>query len=93
MDEAGGVIAATREAKDEFSVKVATAWEQAFNKAQTLGTRKVALRTAMVLSTTSSTVYRVLRRLARLGLGGSMGSGRQLMSWIHDSDFCRAWSG
>ena len=34
--------------------------------------------------------YQVLERLARWGLGGRMGSGRQYMSWIHVDDFCRA---
>jgi NAD dependent epimerase/dehydratase family enzyme len=32
----------------------------------------------------------VLRRLARCGLGGSMGGGKQFVSWIHEDDFCRA---
>jgi hypothetical protein len=35
-------------------------------------------------------VFPVLRRLARCGLGGKMGSGRQFVSWIHEDDFCRA---
>jgi NAD dependent epimerase/dehydratase family enzyme len=35
-------------------------------------------------------VFRILRRLARFGLGGKMGSGRQYVSWIHEVDFCRA---
>jgi NAD dependent epimerase/dehydratase family enzyme len=35
-------------------------------------------------------VFPVLRRLARFGLGGKMGSGRQYVSWMHVEDFCRA---
>ena len=35
-------------------------------------------------------VFPVLRRLARFGLGGRMGSGRQYVSWIHLEDFLRA---
>lgn len=90
MDEVTGLIGGTPEAKDQFSVDVATAWEQAFEEADTPGTRKVVLRTAMVFSTQRGTVYRVLRRLVRLGLGGAMGGGRQWVSWIHEDDFCRA---
>jgi len=32
----------------------------------------------------------MLQRLVRLGLGGKMASGRQYVSWIHHTDFCRA---
>jgi NAD dependent epimerase/dehydratase family enzyme len=35
-------------------------------------------------------VYPVLRRLARFGLAGRMGSGRQYVSWLHEADFLRA---
>ncbi len=90
MDEATGVIGATCEAKDAFSIDVATAWERVFDEARTPATRKVAMRTAMVLGTEPGTVFRVLRRLARLGLGGTIAGGRQYMSWIHEHDFCRA---
>lgn len=90
MDEETGEIGATPEAKDAFSVEVARAWEQALEDADTPATRKVALRTAMVLGTGGNSVFPVLRRLARLGLGGGMGNGEQFVSWIHEHDFCRA---
>jgi len=90
MDEATGEIGATPEAKDAFSVEVACAWERAFEEAHTSGTRKVALRTAMVLGAGRNSVFPVLRRLARFGLGGRMASGKQFVSWIHEDDFCRA---
>src|SRR5690606_20344575 len=35
-------------------------------------------------------VFPVMRRMVRLGLGGTMGTGKQFMSWIHEADFCRA---
>lgn len=90
MDELTGTIAATPEAKDAFSIEVAQAWEQEFFAAATPGTRQVALRTAMVFSNTAGTVYRILRRLARWGLGGPMAGGQQYVSWMHERDFCRA---
>jgi uncharacterized protein (TIGR01777 family) len=89
MDETGE-IGATPEAKDAFSIEVATAWEQAFAEASTSATRKVALRTAMVFGLGKGGVFEVLHRLTRLGLGGTMGHGRQYVSWIHEEDFCRA---
>jgi uncharacterized protein (TIGR01777 family) len=90
MDEATGVIGATPEVKDAFSIEVATAWERAFDEAAAPRTRKVALRTAMVFGNTPGTVYRILRRLVRLGLGGALAGGRQYVSWLHEEDFCRA---
>jgi uncharacterized protein len=86
----GGEIGATREAQDEFSIEVARAWERTLEEEQTPGTRKVALRAAMVLGSGANSVFPMLRRLARVGLGGRMGSGKQYVSWIHERDFCRA---
>lgn len=90
MDEATGVIGETREAKDLFSIEVAEAWEKAFNEAQVPGTRKVLMRSAMILANGANSVFPAMRMLARCGLGGTMGSGRQYVSWIHEEDFCRA---
>lgn len=85
-----GEIGATPEAKDAFLIEVATAWEKVFNEAKTPGTRKVALRSAMVMGHGRNSVFPVMRRMIRFGLGGQMGDGRQYMSWIHEVDFCRA---
>jgi hypothetical protein len=85
-----GEIGATPEAKDEFSIEVATAWERTLNEAKTPGTRKVAMRAALVLGTARNSVFPILLHLARLGLGGKMGDGRQFVSWVHAHDFCRA---
>ena len=90
QDELSGVIGATPEAKDAFSIEVAVAWEKAFDEARTPATRKVALRSAMVLGPGDNSVFPAMRRLARLGLGGRMTSGRQFVSWIHGEDFFRA---
>lgn len=85
-----GKIGAHPAAKDAFSIEVATAWEAEFERAITPGTRKLALRSAMVLGTGSNSVFPMLRRLVRLGIGGRLGSGNQYVSWIHQEDFCRA---
>jgi uncharacterized protein (TIGR01777 family) len=85
-----GETEATAEAKDRFSVEVAWAWERTLNQASTLRTRRVAMRMAMVLGSGKNSVFPVLRRLTRLGLGGRMGNGRQFVSWIHETDYCRA---
>lgn len=89
-DEETGAIGSTPEAQDALSIAIATAWERAFFGSALPHTRKVALRTAIVLSNDPENVVSVLRRLTRLGLGGRMGSGKQYVSWIHALDFCRA---
>ncbi len=85
-----GEIGSTPEARDEFSIEVATAWERALNEAKTPETRKVAMRAGMVLGTAINSVFPTLLRLTRFGLGGKMGDGKQFVSWIHEKDFCRA---
>jgi uncharacterized protein (TIGR01777 family) len=73
-----------------FSIDVARAWERAFEDAVTDRTRKIALRSAMTLSPDSGGIFDTLLGLARHGLGGSAGHGRQFMSWIHYEDFIAA---
>jgi uncharacterized protein (TIGR01777 family) len=73
-----------------FSIDVATAWERAFDQAQVPGTRKVKLRTAIVMSRQRGSAFDILRRLTRVGLGGRAGNGKQRVSWIHYRDFIRA---
>jgi hypothetical protein len=75
-----------------FSIDVAQAWERALEDAQTPRTRKVALRTAMVMDPNRRGVFDVLLGLVRRGLGGKAGDGRQYMSWIHYEDFIRTLS-
>jgi uncharacterized protein len=89
-DEATGIIGATPEAKDAFSIEVARAWEETLNQAQTPATRKVALRSAIIFAPGEGGIYRVLRTLTRFGLGGPIAGGKQYVSWIHGDDFCRA---
>ncbi|MGJ8672605.1 TIGR01777 family oxidoreductase [Rubritalea sp.] len=73
-----------------FSVEVAKAWEEAFFGQARVGVRQVAIRSAIVMGNEPETVWTVLQKLARLGLGGKMGSGKQMVSWITDLDFARA---
>ncbi len=74
-----------------FSCEVATKWEDAFFAARIPPeTRKIALRTGMVLANEPDTVYDVLTSLTNRALGGAMGTGKQRVSWIHMEDFLRA---
>ncbi len=73
-----------------FSIEVATAWEKALDEAPASGTRKVKLRSAMIMSPDRGGIFDTLLTLVRRGLGGTAGDGRQYVSWIHDRDFIRA---
>ena len=93
MDEKSGGIGGHKPdapAKWKFSIDVATGWEAAFFDAVTPNTRKVALRNAMIMSPDRGGIFDMLLRLVRFGLGGTAGSGKQFISWIHDDDFVSA---
>ncbi|MEH0532977.1 TIGR01777 family oxidoreductase [Streptomyces stelliscabiei] len=92
-DEATGVVGGTEPGVPEcwaYSVEIAKAWEQAQQQAETPTTRKIALRSAMVMSPDPGRVFAVLLGLTRLGLGGPVAGGAQYVSWIHEHDFVRA---
>jgi uncharacterized protein len=92
-DEATGVIGGAEPGVPDYwaySVQIAKNWEREQELAPTPRTRKVALRTAMVMSPDRGGVFDVLLRLARLGLGGPVAGGAQYVSWIHGEDFVRA---
>jgi uncharacterized protein (TIGR01777 family) len=73
-----------------YSVDIARAWEREQRLADTPHTRKVALRTAMVMSPEPGGAFEMLLRLSRLGLGGPVAGGAQYLSWIHEDDLVRA---
>ena len=74
----------------KFSIDVAQAWERTFDEIRTPQTRKVALRSAMTMSADRGGIFDTLMMLVRLGLGGTIGDGRQYVSWIHHVDFVEA---
>jgi uncharacterized protein (TIGR01777 family) len=93
MDEQTGEIGGNEPdapAKWRFSIDVATNWEKAFFDAPTPNTRKIALRSAVIMSPDRGGIFDTLLRLVRFGLGGTAASGQQFVSWIHDEDFLRS---
>lgn len=83
MDEINGEIGTG------FSVNVATNWEHAFFSHHTPKTRKVALRTSIVLGKNGGALQPILN-LVKIGFGGKQGKGNQKFSWIHEIDFARS---
>jgi uncharacterized protein (TIGR01777 family) len=92
-DETTGVIGGTEPDVPDYwaySIEIARNWERELERADTPRTRKVALRSAMVMSPGRGGVLDMLLRLVRLGLGGPVAGGAQYVSWIHGHDFVRA---
>lgn len=92
-DEANGIIGGDEPdvpPEWRFSIEVAQAWERELDAARTPATRRLALRTAVVMGRGDGSPFEILERLVRFGFGGPVGSGDQWVSWIHADDFCRA---
>lgn len=92
-DERTGILGGNEPAAPDtwrFSIDVATSWERAANEFDLPHTRRVLTRSAIVMSPSPGGAFALLLRLARLGLGGRWGDGRQFVSWIHDEDWVRA---
>jgi len=93
MDDVDGVIGGDEPALPStwrFSYDVAISWEKAFFETDTPRTRRVALRSAVVMSPDPGGAFDTLLKLVRFGLGGAAGSGRQFVSWVHDADLVGA---
>ncbi|HEY0431465.1 MAG TPA: TIGR01777 family oxidoreductase [Pyrinomonadaceae bacterium] len=92
-DEATGIIGGSEpNAPDtwRFSIDVVKQWERELNAASTPNTRKVLMRSAIVMSPDHGGPFDMLLRLVRFGLGGRFGDGKEFVSWIHDQDFVAA---
>ena len=72
-----------------FSEMVAQKWEAELWVAATPRTRRLALRTAIVLGADGGALP-IMARLARFGLCTPQGDGQQWISWLHVADFCRS---
>jgi uncharacterized protein (TIGR01777 family) len=92
-DEISGIIGGDeKDAPDtwRFSIDVARFWEHATDEAVVPQTRKVKMRSALILSPDRGGIFDTLLSLVRHGLGGSAAGGQQYISWVHDQDFIQA---
>lgn len=71
---------------NDFLADVVSKWEKSFFGFQLTGTRKVALRTVVVLGKDRSALQPLVL-LSRFGLGGKQAEGNQIFSWIHIEDY------
>lgn len=70
---------------DGFLAEVCRDWEAETVRAEAFGVRTVRLRIGVVLGAGGGALAQMLTPF-RAGLGGPLGSGRQVVSWIHRDD-------
>lgn len=73
----------------DFVSRLALQWEQSSQAIKKFGTRLVNLRTGIVLSQKGGALAKMLPAF-KFGLGGKIGSGNQIMSWIDINDLLMA---
>ena len=71
-------------------VQLVRDWEEALYAPQTEYTRKVAVRCGVVMDLNPGGAFDIFAKLSRLGLGGPIAGGKQMVSWVHKSDFVSA---
>jgi len=84
------IFSETDEPANDFLGNVCNKWEQAANCFEDLGLRVVKLRTAVVLTKKNGVLEKMVAP-TRLGLGTSLGSGKQYFPWIHIDDLCEMY--
>lgn len=77
-------------AADNFLGKVCRLWEESVAPATALGIRVCKLRTGIVLSNEGGALAEFKKPL-KFGIAGILGSGDQVVSWIHMEDLCRMY--
>ena len=74
---------------DDFLAEAVRQWEKVFFGFNLPDTRKVALRTSVVLGKNGGALQPLVL-LSRIGMGGKQAKGNQIFSWIHIEDYFRA---
>jgi uncharacterized protein (TIGR01777 family) len=72
---------------EDFLGNTCKAWEQSIEPLQDLGIRLVKFRTGIVLSQEGGALKEFLKPI-QLGVAAILGSGKQVISWIHIQDMC-----
>lgn len=76
-------------AGSDFFSSVAVDWEASSRMVDSLGVRRVIIRTSLVLDS-SAGILPLMALPVKLFMGGPLGDGKQGVSWIHIEDHVRA---
>lgn len=77
-------------AAKDFLGEACRVWEESIEGVNPLGKRLVILRTGVVLSNTGGALAEFKKPL-KFAVAGILGSGDQIVSWIHIDDICRLY--
>jgi uncharacterized protein (TIGR01777 family) len=80
-----GPLTESNSAGDDFLAEVCKAWEASSEPVESMGVRRVVIRSGVVLDIGGGALPRMLLPFRLFG-GGPIGSGRQWFSWIHYHD-------
>jgi uncharacterized protein (TIGR01777 family) len=80
----------TDPAHDDFLGQTCKLWEECILPVRQTGKRLVIFRTGIVLSNEGGAL-RQFKRPAKFGFASILGSGKQIVSWIHIDDLCRLY--
>jgi uncharacterized protein (TIGR01777 family) len=87
------IYSETDSGEQDFLSYTCTQWENSYKEIETLSEKVCIIRLGVVLSANGGALERLLP-LFKLGLGSTIGSGKQYMPWIHIVDlvsvFCEA---
>lgn len=72
----------------DFLADLTKKWEAAFQACKLSQTKQVVLRLSPVLQSTAG-MFKELYSVTKMGFGGKVGSGKQMISWIHETDLIR----
>lgn len=80
----------TDPASDDFLGQTCRLWEQSILAAEKMDVRVCTLRTGIVLGNGGGALAEFIKPL-KFGVAGILGSGKQVVSWIHINDLCRMY--
>ncbi|HRI78146.1 MAG TPA: TIGR01777 family oxidoreductase, partial [Cyclobacteriaceae bacterium] len=72
---------------DDFLARVVVDWEKSIDTIHSLGIRVAKIRIGIVLSEKGGALVEMAKPV-KFGVGSPLGSGKQMVSWIHLDDLC-----
>ena len=88
--EPGKYFTETDKPAADFLGQTCVLWEQSILPAATMGIRVCSLRMGIVLSHDGGALA-AFKKPIRFGIAAILGSGKQMISWIHIDDLCRMY--